>query len=360
MTNRPDAKYGKAHRREAADWFVAINAEDVPSTEMLQAWLQWMDARAENHMAFEAVAQAWHSTPEIATSAMPSGTELQIDDYDPNQSVSEWQVGRHPAGLYPAVTLPPNTKFRRWNWAIAASLVAFIFGVSEHMWHLSCNNSQDDAFTTRTGEQIQLTLADGSQVWLGPRSTLLVGFTPAKRNLQLLAGEAFFSVKKDKTRPFVVHSAGGNITAIGTAFNVRSVDRIVLLTVSEGTVTLSPSQPSESAIAPSVRVTSGQQVAFTAHTAVAALKIKPSAAPGERSRWRDGILVYRDEPLSSVIKDISRYRSRPLDLPDLTVGELRFSGVIYVNALDEWLAALPESFPVRIVTLGEKEEVLSR
>ncbi len=362
MNAGPMTLYTEAQRREAADWFVLINEQDDPETDTLQAWLQWMDAHEGNRQAFEAVAQVWQSMPRMPAVAMIKHEEVLADDYDPDQSVAAWNSAHDSTE---AVVAPP----KRWQapaftgrrrWLAAASLaVVFLLG-GDLMWHLRGHSAPNGEFTTRTSEQIQITLTDGSQVWLGPRSRLLVSFTAAKRNLQLITGEAFFSVKKDKSRPFVVHSAGGDITAVGTAFNVRNVDRQVLLTVSEGVVTVAPSQPTDGTPAPTVRVASGQQVTFNSHTELASLDIQRSAAPGERARWRDGILVYRDEPLISVIRDLSRYRSLPLDIPEASVGELRYSGVVYTDALDEWLAALPESFPVRVISHDDREEIRSR
>jgi transmembrane sensor len=355
------ASYTEAQRREAAEWFIVINAEDDPNPETLQTWLQWMDADAGNQRAFEAIAQAWHSTPRASAAAMPTKAELLADEYGPEQSVADWLADRKPAAVARgyAADVRPGRALRTRRWALAAaSLAALSIGGFQMTRYLRTYRTQSDEFATRVGEQIEITLADGSAVWLGPQSKLLVNFSAAQRRLQLVRGEAYFSVKKDKAWPFVVHSEGGDITAVGTAFNVRDVDRDVTVAVSEGIVAVAP-RDSGSALQ-TLRVASGQQLTFNAGAPVTALAIKASPAPGERARWRDGILVYRDEPLRSVISDVARYRTKPLEIRDPRVGDLRYSGVVYTKALDEWLAALPESFPVRVVSGEERQEILSR
>jgi transmembrane sensor len=357
------AGYSETQRREAAEWFIVINGEDDPNPETLQAWLQWMEADAGNQRAFEAIAQAWHSTPRSSgAAALPTEAEILADDYDPEESVADWMAGRKTAraSRAPAGDLAARRRATRVRWwtLAAASLAALSIGGVEMARYL--RGAQNDEFATRTGEQIEITLADGSKVWLGPESKLRVSFSAARRNLELARGEAYFSVRKDKSRPFVVHSEGGDITAVGTAFNVRDVDRDVTVAVSEGIVTVAPPEQAVVSAPETVRVASGQQITFNAEASPTSLAIKASAAPGERARWRDGILVYRDEPLRSVIKDIARYRAEPLEIRDPRVGDLRFSGVIYTKALDEWLAALPESFPVRIVSGDQRQEILSR
>jgi transmembrane sensor len=220
-------------------------------------------------------------------------------------------------------------------------------------------DSRSNEFSTRTGEQIEITLADGSHVWLGPESNLVVAFNTVRRDIQLTTGEAFFSVKKDAGRPFTVRSTGGDIVAVGTAFNVRAMDEHVTVTVSEGVVSVVPKAQLAVQEPASVRVASGEQLTFTAQQT-----IEPSAvvrtAFGDRARWRDGVLVYRDEPLHEVVSDVVRYSGIQIEIADTSVGDLRYSGVIYQDAAHEWISALPESFPVTIVSDGSREIIKAR
>ena len=362
MTRQQAPSNSEAQRREAAEWFIVIDSEDDPSTETLQTWLQWMDAQEGNRRAFEAIAQAWHSTPGSSVTEMPTPGEVFADDYDPDQSVAEWKAAREQrtsAGTSASRNARSPAIRRKWILA-AASCAALLIGGLQMAHYLRAHLPQSDEFATRAGEQIEITLADGSRVWLGPKSKLVVNFSARTRKLQLSRGEAYFSVKKDKTRPFVVHSEGGDITAVGTAFNVRNIDQDVTVSVSEGIVTVTPLDQPLVSSPETVRVSSGQQVTFNADASVHALAIKESAAPGERARWRNGILVYRDEPLRTVIQDVARYRQIPLEIRDPLAGNLRYSGVVYTTALDEWLAALPESFPVRVVSNQGRQEIRLR
>jgi len=58
--------------------------------------------------------------------------------------------------------------------------------------------------------------------------------------------------------------------------------------------------------------------------------------------------------------DVARYTSREFAIPDGAVGDMRYSGVVYQGAVDEWASALPESFPVRIVTEGNRKIIQAR
>jgi transmembrane sensor len=350
---RSDVPYTQLQRQEAADWFVIIHAEAEPGGEVLQAWLRWLEQAEGNRLAFEAVAQAWHCTPASTALTMPGADELLQDAYEGEQSVGDWLA------LQRRAMAERRRRPRVWKWLAAASVVAVTLGMLVMNRYPGLNGPQSDVFTTKNKEQIQITLADGSQVWLGPRSTLQISFTKARRGIQLTAGEAFFTVTKDRSRPFVVRSSGGDITAVGTAFNVRAVTDRVTVSVSEGVVKVAPR--SELAAQPTaVQVASGQQLTFTAKEAIKSLAITESATPGERARWREGVLVYRDEPLRDVVLDVARYSDKQLELAGDEIGNLHYSGVVYKAAIDEWTSALPESFPVKIVTEGNREIILAR
>jgi transmembrane sensor len=356
--------YSASQGREAAEWFVVIHSEDEPNPDTLQAWLRWLDQDEGNRVAFESVARAWHGTPEAVALSMPNAEELADDSFEGDIAVSDW-LARKAAAREDSISSvgAHRGRYRRFpvrSWLAAASVVAMAVGLLTMHRFSSPPGSQADSFSTAAGEQIQITLADGSHVWLGPKSVLSVRFSPERRSIQLTSGEAFFSVKKDRSRPFVVGSASGDITAVGTAFNVRALHDHVTVTVSEGVVTVAPQEPATTAKPVAVRVASGQQVTFSADEAEGQLNVTQSATPGERSRWRDGILIYRNEPLRDVVMDVARYTSREFEIESDAVGDMRYSGVVYQGAVDEWATALPESFPVRIVTEGNRKIIQAR
>jgi transmembrane sensor len=357
-----DVSYSEAQRREAAEWFVIIRAERAAGAEMggaesIQAWLKWMEQHEGNRAAFDAVARAWHGIPSSNLPPLPDDAEIAADDYDAQMSVQSWLQSR--AAPHPATRTVRASTARR-AWAIAAGLLLAVCGLVGLSRMLPLRGPHAEEFATRTGEQMEVTLSDGSRVWLGPRSKLLVTFERNRRGIQLSTGEAFFAVSKDPQRRFVVRSEGGDIVAVGTAFNVRAVDRHVTVAVSEGVVSVTPLAQLDAAAPASVRVASGQQLTFTAQEPVKALAIVQSAATGDRARWREGVLVYRDEPLQEVIDDVLRYSDLQIQIADPAIGSLHYSGVIYRDALQEWLTALPESFPVTIEKDGSREIITAR
>jgi transmembrane sensor len=70
--------------------------------------------------------------------------------------------------------------------------------------------------------------------------------------------------------------------------------------------------------------------------------------------WLSGTLEFSDESLSSVVAAINRYSQHPLRILEPTVGEYRFTGTVEVTRIDEWLASLPNVFPVAVNNAGNE------
>ncbi|MCC5938971.1 MAG: FecR domain-containing protein [Lunatimonas sp.] len=81
--------------------------------------------------------------------------------------------------------------------------------------------------STNAGERLQLTLEDGTRIWLNSSTTLRypANFEAAQRDVHL-EGEAFFEVKGDSLRPFKVYAGDMVTTVLGTSFNVTTKDSI--------------------------------------------------------------------------------------------------------------------------------------
>lgn len=93
------------------------------------------------------------------------------------------------------------------------------------------------------GTKIKLTLSDGSTVILNGSSRIRYpeNFNRKIREVSLLEGEAYFDIKHDASRPFIVKAMGTQINVLGTAFNVRAYQFLknVQITVTRGKVSVS-------------------------------------------------------------------------------------------------------------------------
>jgi ferric-dicitrate binding protein FerR (iron transport regulator) len=80
-----------------------------------------------------------------------------------------------------------------------------------------------NTMTTPRGGQYQLTLSDGTKVWLNAASSITypTAFTGKTREVKI-TGEAYFEVKPNKEKPFIVKTVSDVISVLGTEFNVNA------------------------------------------------------------------------------------------------------------------------------------------
>jgi transmembrane sensor len=357
--------YTEEDRLAAAEWFIDIHDVEDPSPELLHNWMRWMESSEAHRLAFNAVERVWRGSSALEPAKSPSTVNDGRDGYDGSVSVATWRERRlrHTR----AESKRPFWRGGRGRWlavAAAAALAAMTFVAVPRLQSLIDQPDTADSFATRTGEQMQVTLPDGSQVSLGARSKLTVAYTHAERNVRLESGEAFFAVQKDPSRPFRVHVLDGIVTAVGTAFDVRTTNDRVRVAVSEGTVQVSGAAPTlakrislsltgQGKTTPALaRVTRGEAISFQSQSTGAGSAVERIALsrvdPSEPARWRDGWLVYRDEPLREVLADVARYVDRDLVVSNTSAMNSHFTGAIYKDSIIEWLESLPSAFAVSV------------
>jgi transmembrane sensor len=357
--------YTEKDRLEASEWFIDIHDVEDPSPDLLHDWMRWLEASEGHRQAFNAVELAWRDAA-MPLSSISSANESPHDqpEYDGSVSVHAWHSRLRVVDSSSRVR---GIVRRRWlGLSAAAAVCAVAILVGPRLPSFFGRAAAIDSFATRTGEHMQVTLADGSQVNLGARSKLSVDYTSNARDVRLEFGEAFFAVQKDKTRPFRVHVLDGVVTAVGTAFDVRATNDRVLVAVAEGTVQITGSAPAlppgeTGSLAPLdpkvgqvVRLRRGEAADFVSHSENHTLEatVVTHVDPAEPARWREGWLVYRDEPLRNVLADIGRYTDHDIVISQSLPLSPHFTGVVYKDSIIEWVESLPNAFPVTVSVDG--------
>lgn len=151
--------------------------------------------------------------------------------------------------------------------------------------------------TVPRGGEYKLTLSDGSVVWVNSESeiTYPVTFSANTREITL-KGEAFFEIKKDNNRPFIVRTHQFDIRVTGTQFNVRSYpEDIASATLAQGSIQLEESNH----ITP---LEPGQQASLiNGRIQVRDIDLEEAIA------WRYEAFCFKHRPLESLLNEIARW-----------------------------------------------------
>lgn len=166
-------------------------------------------------------------------------------------------------------------------------------------------------------------LSDGTKVWLNSKSSLKypVEFSGNKRTVTL-EGEAYFEVSKNPHSPFTVKTNSGNVTVLGTHFNVSAYaeDKLFAATLAEGKVQVSETNTKNNEL---VILKPGQQ-ARASNAVLNVVEVDPSVY----TAWKDGKFYFENENLKSILNKMSRWYSFNVKFEQKSLEQIKFTGIV--------------------------------
>lgn len=196
----------------------------------------------------------------------------------------------------------------------------------------------------RGSKPMQLTLTDGSEVWLNAASSITFPtiFSGNERNVSI-TGEAYFEVAKNTSKKFLVSANGTTTEVLGTHFNINAYgnESSVKVTLLEGSVQVNGSviKPRQQALSENGNV----QV-------IDAVNIEQVMA------WKNGMFEFNETDIQSIMRQIERWYDVDVMFDD-TITQ-HFNGTIQrqVNA-SKILNMLEKTGGVRFSIEGKKVKV---
>lgn len=174
------------------------------------------------------------------------------------------------------------------------------------------------------GGEFCVLLEDSTRVWLNSASTLSYPerFGATERRVRV-TGEAYFMVARDESRPFYVETGGQRIRVYGTAFNVRGYDDdgTVYTTLEQGSISLSDIEGTSGEIF----MLPGQQSIYAPDDVEILIR---SVDPEVIGSWRHGRFVFEEQPLSAIMRDLSRWYDFEYEFADEDIADIVFMGSI--------------------------------
>ncbi|MBD1367234.1 FecR domain-containing protein [Mucilaginibacter sp. ZT4R22] len=163
-------------------------------------------------------------------------------------------------------------KFRYLRKVAAA---VFVMVCATCVWYLTYNrhpqNSVSEPAKIQQSSNVFVVLPDGSRVILSHGSKLNYEPGFAKREV-FLSGQAYFDIKHDSARPFIVHTGNVFTTVLGTAFNIKALpgDKVITVTVTRGKVKVSDERKLIGVIIPNQQIIYNKSVASATKTHIKA------------------------------------------------------------------------------------------
>ncbi|MGE6783847.1 FecR family protein [Ensifer adhaerens] len=312
MENRRD----ESLEEEALEWFV-IMRDDETSDDIRASFERWKKRSDAHDRAYRDAERLW----------------ADLDLLAPQRAVPD--NGRGGAG-------PRRRRSTAVRRAAAAVPLAVAVG-----WLVLPHHPFAD-HRTGIGARSTISLPDGSAVELGPDSAIDVDFDDRTRWVELLGGEAYFMVAKDPTRVFRVRAGEGEIRVLGTEFNVDIQEEV--------SVAVAHSSVEVTANGGAVEITTGDMVRYGASGVSEPMQADLEAIQA----WRHDRLVYRDVPLSEIIKDLRRYKRGRIEIAGANLAQERLTAVFDARDPDEVLAKIADGLGLRVYSIPGVLTVIMR
>ncbi|MBC9913902.1 FecR family protein [Chitinophaga varians] len=246
-----------------------------------------------------------------------------LDDLLP---YTEWQQSQEealPSGLKEKVmqAIPRNglrslQHYLRKSWPYAAA-VALLLTLHQLLPHIGHHQPALLTAATRDGEIKRITLPDSTAVVLNARSAIRYASSSDAIREVFLEGEAYFDVRQNENKPFVVRSGALSTRVLGTTFNIRAYPgETQQLGVVSGKIQVSSPEGK------SLVMIKGDQVTYDA----TATFVSITADPQQISSWQKGIIDMNNLTLQQVTAILERWYSVKIVLLTPGIGQHVLSG----------------------------------
>ncbi len=305
---------------QAAEWFVLLASGEASDDDRCR-WHAWRNA----HPAHE---QAWQRA-EAAVA--------RLADIPAAQAGASSQ----------ALRLPPTGKRRR---RFVAQLAVLMIG-SGAGWLAYRESDLSASAITAIGEQRTVQLADGGQLQLDTDTAVDIEYSAKTRLLRLRRGRILIETARDPAkRPFMVETADGRATALGTRFTVERETEGSRVVVLEKKVAVQSFREN----AANFIVAADESVHFDRD----GIRLHSRALAAD-SAWAQGMLIADDMRLADFVAQLARYRRTTLTCA-ADAANLRISGAFPLHDSDRILSAVSETLPVRLIRDDRGERLEAR
>jgi transmembrane sensor len=304
MTSKHINNDAHAIKQQAFDWLIRLN-EAADTSTLRTEFEAWLATSPEHALIWDKTCLMWASMGEAP----------------------QFEYRRSPMRPVQRRSRRAGKIFAVATGAIMSLCLAYI-AIPALQLHFEAD------YQTGTAESRTITLEDGSSVDLGPGSAIATDFSAGQRNVRLLAGEAYFDVVHDISRPFHVLSRDIDVRVLGTAFNVRVSDVGTEVGLERGSVQATGSVANHTV---DETLVPGELVSVDRETGQTTKEEMPLADIGA---WRGGRLIAVDATIGSIVEQIRRYHPSWIAIPDRRLANLRVSGVYNLNDPDKALVAL--------------------
>jgi transmembrane sensor len=250
--------------------------------------------------------------------------------------------GRYQIDAQPKPVAGFKLRNYRMIWQLAACIALLLGGATFYYLNTDWKNSQHSTFAYREiktpkGQKLSVTLPDGTIVWLNSESVLRFpeNFKGQLRELKF-SGEAYFSVAKDASKPFIISTEKTKIQVLGTKFNLRAMgtETATTVVVEEGKIHFSGTSEQQQLI-----LTANKRGVFETKGAIPSMQTDEVYAL-KYMAWKNGELLMDNLTIKEVAEMLERWYNVKIKINRLELGGERYTGSFKNPSLQKVLESM--------------------
>ena len=315
-------------------WTIAKFLKGEASLAEEQEIKQWIDSSIDNKNELDQLKSIW-------------------DSYEDKGSTFEPELSKAWDKIESELETSSKLRLSPWFYRVAAVLVLG-FGFGYFIFNETDSSVQEiasiESATINAENTIQnVELPDGTVVTLNKGATIAYGvdFGSTDRKVEL-SGEAFFDVKRDEERPFIIKTASTTTQVLGTSFSVNPGVNDVIVTVVSGKVSFESNDAGEN-----VLLTKGEQGSYSRATKT----IFESANEDLNFlSWKTGELIFEDASISKVVKDLERHYRISIELENNDIS--RLTATFDNQSIDEVLGIISATLDIEAAKVSSDRHLI--
>lgn len=308
-----------------------IGETDDNETVMIQRWIDLSD---ENKAQVENLRKIWTLTKD-PTKVKPADVNVDL----------AWKGLKNKMDQYSGIEKRHIPKQRSLMFYVVRVAAVFIIGLLVFTVFRYQYQQMDQVLLASSDSTITNSpLPDGTIISLNHLTTIEYPeeFSQNERRVKLV-GEAFFKVKKDTAKPFIIEAQNAIITVLGTSFNVKALeeDVAVEVLVEEGLVQLSNPDQTQS-----TKLHVGEKGIFIKETNEVK---KETDIDAESLYWLNKTLLFRNTNLSAVFETLERLYSVEIQVENQLILNCQLTAKFSNESIDHIIDHISTIFELEIV-----------
>ncbi|MGV8133682.1 MAG: FecR family protein [Mangrovibacterium sp.] len=219
---------------------------------------------------------------------------------------------------------------------LAVAISSLFFYIKQNGPHPDLDVESYTTAIAENGQISKLILPDSSVVWLnsGTQIKYPTDFARKKREISL-EGQAFFQVKRNTEMPFKIFCRDVEVRVLGTSFNIDAYpeEREIKVVLETGKVELLKSSDNKF----KYRLDPGQRLIYNRVSDDVAIR---EVELDRYVKWKDGILIFRKDPMSEVVPVLQRKYNIDLEMAIPNLDNYLFTATITDEPLSEIIKSI--------------------